>query len=44
MANDAAEILEAINDRAITRLAVVDGPARRSHTTGRSRPPRWTAS
>jgi len=27
VADDAAEILEAINDRAITRLAVVDGPA-----------------
>ena len=27
VANDSAEILEAINDRAITRLAVVDGPA-----------------
>jgi len=27
VANDSAAILEAINDRAITRLAVVDGPA-----------------
>ena len=44
VASDSAEILEAINDRAITRLAVVEARRRRSRTTGRSRPPRWTAS